>query len=227
MKVVALFSGGMDSTALLYYLLDQGNEVYPVSVDYGQRHRRELDFASRTLHELNLYSRHRILDLSSVGKQLKGSSQTDLAVDVPHGHYAEESMKQTVVPNRNMLMLAAAGAIAISDKAEAVAYACHEGDHTIYPDCRNEFVEQMRKAFSLCDWHNLELLTPFVTLSKADIARAGHRLNVAWNNTWSCYEGKDIHCGACGTCVERIEAFQMAGVHDSTIYQQASINIEP
>ena len=216
MKTVALFSGGLDSTVLLHELLAGGEEVLALSVDYGQRHRVELKHAERVAANLGI--EWRLADLSSITPLLAGSSQTSADVDVPHGHYAEATMKQTVVPNRNMIMLAVAGGWAISRRAERVAYAAHSGDHTIYPDCRPEFAAALGHALGLADWHRLELSTPFVNLSKAGIVARGAVLGVDFAMTWSCYEGGPIHCGRCGTCYERREAFQKAGVPDPTQY---------
>jgi 7-cyano-7-deazaguanine synthase len=139
-------------------------------------------------------------------------------VPVPHGHYAAENMKQTVVPNRNMIMLAVAAGWAISEKADRVAYGAHAGDHTIYPDCRPEFAAALGKAIGLADWHHLDLHCPFIKLSKTDIVRLGAQLHVDFAQTWSCYEGGELHCRRCGTCVERKEAFERAGVIDPTKY---------
>jgi len=137
---------------------------------------------------------------------------------VPAGHYTNETMKLTVVPNRNMIMLSVAIGWAVSGKADAVAYAAHAGDHTIYPDCRPAFIEAIRQAAALCDWHRVELLTPFVGKTKRDIVRLGAELDVPFGQTWSCYVGGEVHCGRCGTCVERREAFKSAGVDDPTVY---------
>ena len=213
---VLTFSGGLDSTVLLYHLLAEGQEVAALSVDYGQRHRVELNHALRIADEVGI--RHETADLSAVTRFLGGSSQTDESVDVPLGHYTDESMKQTVVPNRNMIMLSIAAGWAISLKAGQVAYAAHSGDHTIYPDCRVEFARALDGAIRLADWHEVELVFPFAEMSKADIVRRGSELTVPFASTWSCYQGDQVHCGACGTCVERREAFEMARVADPTTY---------
>ena len=144
MKTVLIYSGGLDSTVLLYELLAQGDDVAALSVDYGQRHRREIDAAQSIAASLGV--EHRVADLSGIRGLLAGSSQTSDDVDVPEGHYAEESMKATVVPNRNMIMLSLAVGWAISRKADRVAYAAHGGDHAIYPDCRAEFVDALARA---------------------------------------------------------------------------------
>lgn len=217
MKSVAIFSGGLDSTVLLHELLHAGDEVLALSIDYGQRHRIELEYAQRTVQKLGIPWQR--ADLSAVAPLLAGSSQTSSDIAVPHGHYAEETMKLTVVPNRNMIMLTVAGGWAISVKASRLAYGAHTGDHAIYPDCRPEFVDAMRHALSLADWHQLELYCPFIHLDKAGIVARGAELGVEFASTYSCYEGGQIHCGACGTCVERREAFHKAGVPDPTEYQ--------
>ncbi len=216
MKTVIVYSGGLDSTVLLYHLLDVGHEVAALSVNYGQRHVRELKAARDITARLGV--RHETADLSALAGLLSGSALTDRSVEVPEGHYAEESMKATVVPNRNMLLLATAAAWAISLKAESVAYAAHSGDHAIYPDCRPEFTDALEQAIGLADWHRVSLLRPFVHLTKADIVKRGAALDVPFGETWSCYKGGEIHCGRCGTCVERREAFALAGVPDPTPY---------
>ena len=215
-SAVLIYSGGMDSTVLLYWLRKEGITVRTLSIDYGQRHRVELLAAKSIAQKLDV--EHRIIDLSPVRELMQGSSQTDSSVPVPEGHYAEESMKQTVVPNRNMILLAVAGAWAISTKSDHVAYAAHAGDHAIYPDCRTEFAEAMRKALELADWHKCSLVMPFIDKTKADIVGIGTRLGVPFEQTWSCYKGGKVHCGKCGTCVERRESFQLAEVNDPTTY---------
>jgi 7-cyano-7-deazaguanine synthase len=213
---VVTFSGGMDSTTLLYDLRDQGHEVLAISVDYGQRHRVELECSRQIAEHLGIA--YELADLRAISSLLKGSSLTEVSSPIPLGHYADESMKQTVVPNRNMLLLAVATAWAINRKADQVAYAAHAGDHTIYPDCRPEFADVMAKAIGLADWHKVELIRPFVHMTKAQIAARGHRLGVPYELTWSCYQGRNVHCGACGTCIERREAFLLAEVPDPTHY---------
>ncbi len=218
-RTVIVFSGGLDSTVLLHHLLAEGREVLALSVHYGQRHARELEAAAAIAALAGV--RHEIADLRPVAGLLAGSSLTSSDIPVPDGHYQEESMKATVVPNRNMILLALAAGWAISQKADAIAYAAHGGDHAIYPDCRPEFAEAMRHAIGLADWHRVELLRPFVTLTKADIVRRGAELGAPLGATWSCYRGGARHCGRCGTCVERREAFELAGVPDPTDYEAA------
>jgi len=218
MRTVLVYSGGLDSTVLLYHLRQQGHELRGLGVDYGQRHRRELEAARGNCEDLGMECR--VADLRAIQPLLAGSALTgELAV--PDGHYTDESMKLTVVPNRNMIMLSVAIGWAISLKYDAVAYAAHAGDHPIYPDCRPEFVETMARAARRCDWHEVALLTPFIARTKADIVRLGAQIGVPFERTWSCYRGGEVHCGRCGTCVERREAFRLAGVADPTLYVDA------
>lgn len=217
MNIVAIVSGGMDSAVMVYALRRDGHNVQALSFNYGQKHAVELGFAKEMCAELGVpWS---LIDLSSLRGFIGGdSSQMRDDVPVPDGHYTEEVMKQTVVPNRNMIMLSIAIARAVATKSQAVAYGAHAGDHTIYPDCREVFASAMATAAGLCDWHEVRLLRPFVEMSKADIALLGHELGVPFEKTWSCYKGRSAHCGTCGTCVERREAFQLAGVPDPTRY---------
>lgn len=227
MKKVVVYSGGLDSTVLLGSELKQGHEVVAVSVFYGQRHSRELEAASAVCRTLGV--EHVTADLGGLKELLKGSSQTDPTVPVPHGHYAEESMKLTVVPNRNMLLLATAGALAISRKCHAIAYAAHAGDHAIYPDCRESFVKPLAEALYEADWHKVSLERPFVNISKTQIVSLGHTLglNHVMALSYSCYEGGELHCGLCGTCQERRTAFRDAGVLDPTPYNPEGLRTLP
>ncbi len=217
---VAIVSGGMDSTVLAYQAKYAFDKVIMVSFNYGQRHVKELEYAKRTARVLGL--EHRVIDMGFMATLLGGSSLTSPDVAVPDGHYAEESMKQTVVPNRNMIMLSIAAGIAVAEKANALLTAVHAGDHFIYPDCRPDFIVQLNKAICLGNEGFLgeafELYAPYVHISKADIAMVGQQYEIPWEDTWSCYKGGEIHCGVCGTCTERREAFEIAGVKDPTHY---------
>lgn len=221
---VAIVSGGVDSTVLAHHLLDEGWALRLVSFDYGQRHRVELDRA-RGLGAL-LGAPHTVVDLSAAVSLLAGSALTDAAVDVPDGHYTDESMRSTVVPNRNAIFLAFGVADAVSSGASAVALGVHAGDHPVYPDCRPAFVDAAQhiarvgnEGFLTPDFR---VLAPFVEWSKADIVCRGSELGVDFTQTWSCYRGGVRHCGTCGTCVERREAFALAGVDDPTEYEAAA-----
>jgi 7-cyano-7-deazaguanine synthase len=217
-KAVVICSGGMDSTTLLHYMKAHlGKEnVAALGVDYGQRHSRELLFANEQAKLCDVS--FELANLLGIRHLLSGSALTDSGVEVPHGHYEDESMKATVVPNRNMIMLSVAAGAAIARGFDAVAYGAHAGDHTIYPDCRPEFAEAVEKALALCHFTRIELVRPFVKETKGGICRIGDELGVDFSRTWSCYEGGEFHCGKCGTCVERKEAFEEAGVQDPTEY---------
>ena len=217
MKIVVVFSGGMDSTVLLHHLLHEGHEVKALSVNYGQRHGRELD-AARALCKL-LSIEHREVDLSSIAPLLSASALTNTTSTIPEGHYQDDSMRITVVPNRNMILLSVAASWAINEKFDAIAYGAHHGDHAIYPDCREEFVTPLAEAIRRADWHEVSLLRPFIGWTKTDICRRGAELNVPFELTWSCYNGGELHCGRCGTCTELREAFALAGVSDPTRYE--------
>lgn len=216
MQTILTFSGGLDSTALLCHLMKQGHHVRCLSVDYGQRHRRELEAAARICDQLGV--EHRVADLTGIGFALAGSSQTS-DIPVPEGHYTAPSMAATVVPNRNMILLSVATAWAVATKSEAVAYAAHCGDHAIYPDCREGFAAAMSVAVFLANEPPVRLIRPFIDKTKADIVRLGAEIGAPFAMTYSCYNGREHHCGKCGTCYERREAFELAGVSDPTEYE--------
>ncbi len=198
MKAVVMLSGGMDSAVLLADLLSQGYQCSGVTVDYAQRHSREIDSARAIA---KFYSvEHRVMMV----RGLTGGVLLDLDAKVPHGHYEEASMLETVVPARNMLLLSLAASAASAQGVKHVAYGAHAGDHAIYADCRPEFVKAMRQVLNL---DGIELLAPYISWKKGQIAERGKALNVPFGMTWSCYEGKAEPCGKCGTCVERREAF--------------------
>ena len=224
MKTLVIYSGGLDSSVLLYDLHYIGQDVHALSVNYGQRHKCELACAATICAELGIP--HEVADLSAIQPLLAGSSLTSAEIEVAEGHYTEENMKTTVVPNRNMILLALATGHALAIGAEQVAYAAHSGDHAIYPDCRNEFADAMAATMALCDWQQVALSRPFVNWTKADIVRRGAELGVPFERTWSCYKGRDTHCGRCGTCIERREAFDLAGIEDPTDYASDAPHIE-
>jgi len=217
LKTIVICSGGLDSVTLAYKAAAERQLAGLVSFDYGQRHKKELAFAAACAKNLGVA--HSVIDISPVGAALTGSALTD-KVDVPDGHYAEDSMKITVVTNRNAIMLTIAYGITSSQNADCVAAAFHGGDHFIYPDCRPAFVESFEKMqkHAMEGFLDISLYTPFLRMTKADIVAEGARLSVPFVQTWSCYKGSDTHCGRCGTCVERREAFHLAGVNDPTIY---------
>lgn len=218
--VVLILSGGLDSTVLGYRLRAADTRLTMLSFDYGQRHRRELDYARHTA--VKLTGVHRVVDLSAISDLLAGSSLTDATVEVPDGHYSDLSMRATVVPNRNAIMLDVAVAQAVVVKADAIAFGAHAGDHPVYPDCRPAFLDAYERMALLANEGFLNpqftVLAPFIGLSKADIVSLGADLGVPFVDTWSCYKGGERHCGKCGTCVERREGFELAGIADPTEY---------
>ena len=218
MKTVVVCSGGLDSVTLAHLVADTRDLTRLVSFDYGQRHAKELEFAARAATRLGVP--HDVIDMRGIGAVLTGSALTQDDVDVPDGHYAEDTMRITVVPNRNAIMLTVAYGIAAAHGDNAVATAVHGGDHFIYPDCRPEFTRafEVMQNQALDGYANVSLFTPFVEIPKADIVTIGARHNVPFGETWSCYKGGVNHCGRCGTCVERREAFAIAGVDDPTTY---------
>jgi 7-cyano-7-deazaguanine synthase len=222
---VVVLSGGLDSTTMGYLLRAQGYSLAAISFDYGQRHRKELEFAERISSDLG--ASWTLIDLHAAGlsRILGGSALTDSAVAVPDGHYADESMRITVVPNRNAIMLSIASALAVTREAEAVAFGAHTGDHFIYPDCRPEFVRAFATMVNLAveGLASIEILAPFLSMTKADIVTLGNELQVPFERTWSCYKGGAIHCGTCGTCYERREAFELAHVVDPTTYESETL----
>ena|SRR5436305_10708302 len=218
-KAVAIVSGGLDSVTLAYLLHAQGYDLHLLSFDYGQRHKKELAFAKLCAQRLN--AEFHVIDLSDLGKLLKGSALTD-DIPVPDGHYAAPTMAVTVVPNRNAIMLSIAYGIAVTENAEVVAIGAHGGDHFIYPDCRPSFVAafdaMQRQATEGFRHEKLRLEAPFIHMGKHDIVKVGTDLQVPYADTWSCYKGGEKHCGQCGTCYERREAFELASVPDPTAY---------
>lgn len=216
-KAVVILSGGMDSTTLLYYMLDKKYRCYTLSFNYGQKHSKELGAAKKITAELKVFNK--VVDISSV-KDLLKSAITNNKEEVPHGHYAGENMKATVVPNRNLIMLSIAAGYARSIEASVVVYGPHGGDHPIYPDCRPAFVSSLNHTLiHSFDDVKTKVLAPFIGIDKTDIVRLGAAMNVPYKDTWSCYEGGELHCGRCGTCVERKEAFALASIVDPTHYK--------
>jgi 7-cyano-7-deazaguanine synthase len=216
LRTLVVCSGGLDSVTLSHKVAMEKTLTHLVSFAYGQRHDKELDYARRCASRLGVT--HDIIDITDIGRHLTGSALTG-ATAVPDGHYAEATMRTTIVPNRNAIMLTIAFGIAAARGAEVVAAAVHGGDHFIYPDCRPAFVEAFAamQRLALDGVAQIALATPFLRWSKADIVREGARLGVPFTQTWSCYKGGARHCGRCGTCVERREAFHIAGIDDPTL----------
>jgi 7-cyano-7-deazaguanine synthase len=217
MKVVVLCSGGMDSVTALHWARKHHDVAAVLGFDYGAKHNhRELPMAAA--HARLVGVPQTVIPLGFIGEHF----QSDLLKsggEIPEGHYADENMKRTVVPFRNGIMLAVAGGFAESCGATGLVIAAHSGDHAIYPDCREDFMRAMGDALRLGTYAGIELLRPFIAMTKGQIAAEGARLGVDFAQTWSCYKGGALHCGKCGTCVERREAFQEAGIPDPTKYE--------
>ncbi len=229
----------MDSTALLCHLLARGVKVSTLSFDYGQRHRYELDCVKRQLEYLNqngFQVDHQLVDLSSFGQHLN-SALIDEKMEMPTGHYAEESMKATVVPNRNAIFFSLAGSLALSlatrhQKRTLLSLAVHSGDHAIYPDCRPEFYDAIWQSFQLGNWdaEQVELYLPYLKYDKAEILRDAEKsieelsldFDQVFKNTCTSYlpDSTGRSHGLTGSDVERILAFREIGRKDPIDYQR-------
>jgi len=220
-KAVIIVSGGVDSTTLLYKAINDGYKVYALTINYGQRHVKEIDYAREICANFNIV--HKIVDLSALHEILSGSALTDAAVRVPEApetseHY--ETLKSTIVPNRNAIFLSIAIGYAVSLEADHVFFGAHFSDRGVYPDCRKEFVEAFQHSERLAtDRGGLVVEAPFVDKDKYEIVRLGAELGVPFGKTWTCYNGQELHCGACSSCRERKRAFQESGVTDPTEYE--------
>ncbi|MDB6118156.1 MAG: 7-cyano-7-deazaguanine synthase [Verrucomicrobiaceae bacterium] len=215
-RALVLLSGGMDSVTALYWAHKHRQVVGAVSFDYGSKHnKKEIGFATWHCSHLDIW--HEVVSLPFVN-ELFASDLLIKGGEIPDGHYEEENMKRTVVPFRNGIMLAIACGLAESKKAESLVIAAHSGDHAIYPDCREPFMEAMAAAIREGTYARIDLLRPFIDTDKSGIAKLGDKLGVDFGKTWSCYKGGERHCGTCGTCVERREAFINAGIVDPTEY---------
>lgn len=215
MDTVIIYSGGLDSTTLLYE--ERERIALAVTFDYGSNHAsREISCAC--WHCRNLGIEHIVMDLAFIGKYFS-SSLTSGADAVPEGNYDDENMRSTVVPFRNGIMLSVACGLAESRGLKRVLIANHGGDHAIYPDCRPDFVSAMDNAMRAGTYEGVQLVAPYTEITKGDIVKRGVALNIEYGKTYSCYRGGECHCGRCGTCRERAEAFREAGINDPTIYE--------
>ena len=217
MKALVVLSGGLDSTVALYWAKKRYGDAEALTFYYGSKHNeREYSCALKTCERLKVkLSKINIdfIDIYFKSDLLKSGGE------IPEGHYAAENMKSTVVPFRNGIMLSIAAGFAESNDCDVIILGNHSGDHAIYPDCRADFIKSMAQAISFGTQKQIRLEAPFCNITKTDIVKIGAELGVDFSLTWSCYKGGDKHCGKCGTCVERKEAFQEAGVYDPTIYE--------
>ena len=215
-KAVLVFSGGQDSTTCLVDALQRYDSVDCITFDYGQRHVKEIEYASTVCKSLNV--NHKVIDISAINQLLAGSSLTD-DIDIPEGHYEAESMKSTVVPNRNMILLSMAIGYAVSIGAEKVYYGAHSGDHEIYPDCRPIFVDKMNEVAAVANYEATEIYSPYLKTDKIGILKDGIRMGLDYSKSWTCYNGRKQACGKCGSCVERLEAFEKNNITDPIAYE--------
>ena len=221
MDKLVILSGGLDSTTLLYFVKNQYPDevIGTITFDYDQKHKREIQSAIQTCVKLMVPIQ--IFSMKAFSS-LAPSALTTEETKVPEGHYQEDSMRATVVPNRNMVFLSLAIAYAVGKGASKVYMGVHSGDHSIYPDCRPEFITAMRQASVLCDWKPILIEAPFLKLDKTQIVKLGTGLGVDYSLTQTCYNGRDKACGKCGSCVERLESFSKNGIKDPLEYEDAS-----
>lgn len=212
-KCILILSGGLDSATLAYHLKAAGYQLEALSFNYGQRHERELDCAANIAKALDIPMKMIVMPDILGGSALTGQGE------IPHGHYEEENMKKTVVPNRNMVMLSIAAGYALAHGIKDIAIGVHAGDHAIYPDCREQTITAIENTIQLGNWEadDFEIHVPFISMGKSAIVKIGHGLNVPFHLTHTCYEGTAVPCGKCGSCVERAEAFKKNNLADPLI----------
>lgn len=217
MKALVVFSGGLDSTTALYWAVNQYEEVETLSFEYGSKHNQtEHSYALKTCKKLGV--KNTVINLDFINQYFK-SDLLQSGGEIPEGYYTAENMKSTVVPFRNGIMLAIAAGFAESNNCDVLILGNHSGDHAIYPDCRPEFIKGIKEAIYQGTEKHIEVVSPFCDMNKADIVRLGSQLGVDFGLTYSCYKGGEKHCGKCGTCQERKEAFELAEVTDPTEYE--------
>ncbi len=221
-RAVVVFSGGIDSSALLYKIYKKGFDTRALTFLYGQKHKKEVQAARNVCDGLGVL--HKVVDVSVIRELLQGSALTDSAVDIPSvpettQHY--ETLKATIVPNRNAILLSLAVGYAVSIGANSVFFGAHFSDRGVYPDCRKEFVRAFEYSERLAtDNPSLVIDAPFVDIDKSEIVKLGIELGVPLEATWTCYRGAGVHCGICSSCRERKRAFQQSGYPDLTEYER-------
>ena len=217
-KTVVVLSGGLDSTTLLYHLIDEGHEVKALSINYQQKHSKELGFAKSICEHVGI--EHRLVELQGLSAVLNNNALTNSEIDVPTGEYQEGTIQVTTVPNRNMIFLAVAIGWAADLKFNGVAFGAHAGEHTNYPDCKRPFAEAMNAAALVCDWSPIEVHAPFIDWNKGQIVERGLEIGVPFEMTWSCYNGREQPCGECSTCIDRAQAFEINNSLDPQLPQK-------
>lgn len=216
-KALVLLSGGLDSVVALYHAQQEYELTLALSFYYGAKH-NEKELACAEWQAATLGISHKIIDISLIGQHLDSSLLLS-GGDIPEGNYDAENMKQTIVPFRNGIMLSVAAGVAESVHAQVLIIASHAGDHSIYPDCRPEFVLAMGQAIKEGTQEGIEVVAPFSFINKAQIAQRGQELGVDFSHTWSCYKGGERHCGLCATCLERKEALATLSCLDPSCYE--------
>ena len=209
-SVLVVYSGGLDSYTLLNKAMKNFDRIEAITFNYGQKHNKEIEYAKSNCAELNIKHEVVNLDLENIlaGSALVGD------IDIPEGNYDKEKMKQTIVPNRNMIMISVAASLVIKNDIEYLWYAAHSGDHEIYPDCRPEFIDKMAAVLEICDYHKIKFEAPFKNLSKNEIVATGLSMGLDYSKTWTCYEGKEKPCGKCSACLERALSFEANNTED-------------
>ena len=209
-KILVIYSGGLDSFTLLNAAIREGNYVEAITFNYGQKHKKEIDYASQVCSKLNIPQEIVNLDLEKI------FSDSALVGDIkiPKGNYDKDKMKQTVVPNRNMIMISVAASLAIKNELDCLWYGAHAGDHEIYPDCRPEFIEKLGAVLSICDYHKLKFEAPYMKMNKNEILSKGLKMNLNYAQAWTCYVGGSKPCLKCSSCLERASAFKFNKVDD-------------
>ncbi|HBM15340.1 MAG TPA: 7-cyano-7-deazaguanine synthase QueC [Lentisphaeria bacterium] len=217
-KALIIISGGLDSVTALYQATANYDVELGVSFNYSSKHNhKEIPFAK--YHCIRMGVRHIVVNLDFMNEYFNSTLLRSGGM-IPDGHYADAIMKQTVVPFRNGIMLSIAAGMAESLEISKIIIGAHFDDHGIYPDCREAFIKTMSNAVSLGTFNNTEILSPFQKMKKSEIVSLGNSLGVDFSRTWSCYKGREVHCGKCGTCIARKEAFISAGVNDPTVYAE-------
>ena len=209
-SVLVVYSGGLDSYTLLNKAIKKFDYVEAITFNYGQKHNKEIEYAKSNCAKLNI--NHEVVNLDL--KNILADSALVGDIDVPEGNYDKEKMKQTIVPNRNMIMISVAASLVIKNDIEYLWYAAHSGDHEIYPDCRPEFIDKMAAVLEICDYHKIKFEAPFQNLSKNEIVATGLSMGLDYSKTWTCYEGKEKPCGKCSACLERALSFEANNTED-------------
>lgn len=227
-KAVIILSGGLDSTTCMGMARAQGYELYPLTFDYGQRHRKELENATWVAEHYGVKDRHKVVVMDFL-REIGGSALTDASIDVPEvmeepDEGGASRIPVTYVPGRNLLFLSIATSYAEVIGAEAIYIGVNALDYSGYPDCRPEFIQKVEDVIRYAtkvgvEGESIRIETPLIHLTKADIVREGLKLDVPYHLTTSCYNGREEACGVCDSCRLRLKGFDEAGSKDPIPYQ--------